>query len=129
MSREGAERGELALELPPDPALLASLRRELVAFLVAAGAERRRLVGIVVATHEIVANAILHADTATINVRAHVRGPRVTIQIADAGAWHPRSTPRAEGGMGLPLVHQLVDHTNVEHREDGTRVTLTSRIS
>ncbi len=77
--------------------------------------------GLVLAAHEVVANAVEHGgvreDAIVVDVRAHpgrltvtVRHPGPPFPVPDGGA----ASPGAERGRGLELARRLVD--DLEHR-------------
>ena len=110
--------------LPPDTAALAGLRRSLSLWLEAADVSDPPRGDVVLATHEVAANAIEHAGSASpIEVRARLVEGTITVEISDRGRWAPRVTD-IERGRGLPLIAALVSKLEVRTDQRGTVVRL-----
>jgi anti-sigma regulatory factor (Ser/Thr protein kinase) len=104
------------------------MRGELRAFLAAAGVADGAAAQIVLATHELLANAVLHARTGRILVTGRADQEAVEVTVRDFGTWRERSNARADGGRGLVLVERLVDELRVVHGDDGTCAVLLARL-
>jgi anti-sigma regulatory factor (Ser/Thr protein kinase) len=111
-------------ELAPIPGMLSGVRRELAAFLRIHGCQTATVERLVLATHEVLVNAVEHSGTAAIMLHAQMSQPGVVIEIRDQGSWLERGHARADGGRGLNLVGQLVDSVDLDARPGGTCVTL-----
>jgi serine/threonine-protein kinase RsbW len=105
---------------------LRPLRASLNAWLTAAGAAESSRDGLVLATHEAVANAIQHAGSVDpVLVQATEDESGFVIDVADAGRWVVRDAPTSEErGRGLQLIHALVFRADVVARKGGTTVRL-----
>jgi anti-sigma regulatory factor (Ser/Thr protein kinase) len=59
---------------------------------------------------------------ATFQATASRDGDSVTLEVRDRGQWRP---PRGEhGGRGIALMRVLCDEVTVDHRAEGTTVTM-----
>lgn len=80
-------------------------------------------------TSEVVANAVAHAPSEPIRVRARVRPGSFTVSVTDVGTDLPvlRSTgPEVPGGHGMRLVDRLATEWGVRsHGGDGKTVWFT----
>jgi len=114
--------------LQPDPVVLADLRHALAGWLEQAEVEDRSSAGIVLATHEVAANAIAHADSAAepVQVAARLIEGVVTVQVRDPR----RRTAHAPGAdeLGLELIEELVSELQVETDSRGTTLQLLCRV-
>jgi anti-sigma regulatory factor (Ser/Thr protein kinase) len=125
---EGSPRQSIVLDLPADPAVLASLRRSLDGFLQESGVQEEDRYAITVAASEAAANAIEHAygpADATFVLEASAEDGEVNVVVRDSGAWRaPRHPSR---GRGLALMEGLMDTVEIDRGEHGTEVRLTRR--
>jgi anti-sigma regulatory factor (Ser/Thr protein kinase) len=115
----------LALELPAEPASLATLRRSLGRYLAALGVEADDAFAITVAVGEAAANAVEHAygpAASTFSVEAIAGEDELCVTVRDRGRWRaPRGTGR---GRGLTLMKELTGSAEVSHSNEGTEVRL-----
>ncbi|MFL5862815.1 MAG: SpoIIE family protein phosphatase [Solirubrobacteraceae bacterium] len=78
-----------------------------------------------VAWSEACTNVVRHAYgpvEATFDAYAAREGDTVSLEVRDTGQWRP---PRGRhGGRGIMLMRHLCDEVNVDHRSDGTTVTM-----
>jgi anti-anti-sigma factor len=105
---------------------LAALRRDLRAWLAAAGATAGEAGDILIAVGEACANAIEHSGAepgSTIEVRAQLVGREVVLHVLDHGHWRSAAA-RSERGHGLRLMRVLMDAIDITSVRDGTRVEL-----
>jgi PAS domain S-box-containing protein len=127
---ELAHAGQLTLDLPADPAVLASLRRSLGGFLHEAGAGDEDAFAITLAASEAAANAIEHAygpADATFRLEASADAKEIRVVVRDSGRWRD---PRHPGrGRGLALMEGLMDRVEFARDEGGTEVRLVRRRS
>ena len=110
---------------------LATLRRDLRAWLAGAGATEREAGDVLIAVGEACANAIEHARAtsgSTIEVRAQLVGREVVLRIFDQGRWRT-AAPRSQRGHGLRLMRVLMDGIDIASVRDGTRVELRRRLA
>jgi len=137
--------GDVELEIPARSAYV-SLARQVVAAIAAVEPRFRteRIDDLRVAVSEAVTNAIeAHAvaDTdppARVCVRCHldVEGDRITVEVRDeAGGFDPGAVPVVpepehperlgwEHGLGIPIMRQLADETEIVPTGGGTAVRL-----
>jgi anti-sigma regulatory factor (Ser/Thr protein kinase) len=123
------EAGAISLSLPAEPESLPGLRRRLVRFLQAAGADEEETYEIALTVCEAAGNAIEHAygpADATFEVEARARDGELTAVIRDKGNWRE---PRAHGGgRGLKIMDGLMDELEVQTEESGTVVRMRRRL-
>jgi len=110
------------------------VRQVTARWAVEAGLPVRRAMDLVIAVHEIAANAVVHGS---VRARLTVRitpGKDIAAAITDEGRWRP-SAAGADGqrcggfeGMGLPLARQVCDAVVVQAGNGGTTVTLQMRL-
>jgi anti-sigma regulatory factor (Ser/Thr protein kinase) len=126
------------LEVAGEPAALRPAAARAAAAAVELGVAAERRADLVLAVHEVLANAWEHghggAPTPRIRVEV-VRGDdgAVTVHVADravGGGWHPDvhgmpADPGAERGRRLVIARALVDELAVAVDEPGTVVSLT----
>jgi GAF domain-containing protein/anti-sigma regulatory factor (Ser/Thr protein kinase) len=124
-------RDRLALRLPAEPAVLASMRRTLRQWLEALGAEELETYDVLVAVTEAAANAIEHAYgpvDAAFDVEAEASDDgEVALVVRDQGRWRP---PRGHNrGRGTLLMQELMDHFEVTTTEEGTEVRMRRKLA
>jgi anti-sigma regulatory factor (Ser/Thr protein kinase)/putative methionine-R-sulfoxide reductase with GAF domain len=124
-------RDRLALRLPAEPPVLASMRRTLRQWLEALGAEELETYDVLVAVTEAAANAIEHAYgpvDAAFDVEAEVSDDgEVALVVRDQGRWRP---PRGHNrGRGTLLMQELMDHFEVTTTEEGTEVRMRRKLA
>ncbi len=136
--------GDVELEIPARSAYV-SLARQVVAAIAAVEPRFRteRIDDLRVAVSEAVTNAVqAHADAADdggrVRIRCHldVEGDRVTVEIRDrAGGFDPDNVPVVpepdhpdrlgfEHGLGIPIMRELADETEIVPVGGGTAVRL-----
>ncbi|MEJ2889661.1 SpoIIE family protein phosphatase [Actinomycetospora aeridis] len=122
-----------ALEIPPDPRGLRSLRRALDAWLDDAGVGEDDAMSLVHAVGEAATNALEHAypqpppDGAGVRADAELDDDgRVTVTVADSGHWRPASDDPGGRGRGLMMMRGLVERVDVATGATGTTVTLST---
>ena len=119
---------ELALHLPAEPDVLATVRSALRRWLRSQGVGAEAMEALVLAAGEAAANAVEHAyglRAEVFDVTARREDDEIVIGVRDRGRWRE---PRERGrGRGLAIMESTVDA--VEHRrtEDGTEVVLRRR--
>jgi len=135
--------GEVELEIPARPAYL-SLARQVVAAIAAVEPRFRndRIDDLRVAVSEATTNAVeAHADESGAG-RIHLRcsldvdGDRITVEVRDeAGGFDPGAVPVVpapddpdrlayEHGLGIPIMRQMADETEIRPTDGGTAVRL-----
>lgn len=114
--------------LPPDVAVLSSLRHSLSRWLDEAGVGDPPRADVVLATHEAAANAIEHAGASgSVDVEATVGGGGVLVEIKDHGRWKPSGVQDVERGRGLALMRALVSDVVIDTDTNGTTLRLYER--
>jgi hypothetical protein len=82
---------------------------------------------ILLAAHEAFTNALLHAGqprTIAVTVDGAVRDGVVEIRVGDHGHWREGNRGTAGAGLGLHLMHALMDTVDVRTGREGTTVRL-----
>lgn len=134
----GQRRPAGALDLAFDADTLADLRRAVLAVAVAAGLPGERADEVMLAVHELAANAVRHgggAGRAWLDVTAGY----LSCQVSDTGPGSPGDRARSDGaGPGLPwpfrpghglwLVRNVADHLSVQTDPHGSEVTVAFRL-
>jgi GAF domain-containing protein/anti-sigma regulatory factor (Ser/Thr protein kinase) len=109
---------------------LAAIRRLLRGWLSDAGADRRAIEAILLASGEACTNAIEHAygpGEQTFDLVGYREGDDVVLVIRDGGRWRP---PRGQNrGRGLGLMETFMDQVTVEPSESGTEVRMRRKIN
>ena len=125
--RTDADRMELQVGAVPES--LATMRRALRIWLLAAGADEDFTNDVLVAVGEAAANAVEHAYGPVDNdfvVTAQRDGDDAVVTVLDRGRWRPsRGSNR---GRGLALMRELMDDVRVDSGDEGTVVTLRRRL-
>jgi anti-sigma regulatory factor (Ser/Thr protein kinase) len=119
----------MALDRAFDAGTLPSLRKAVLAEAAMAGMPGDRAVDVMLAVHELAANAVRHgAGTGTLAMR--VSDGRLYCQVSDvgpAGGTGPATAAarqwRVERGHGLWIVHMSADQVSVASGPAGFRVT------
>lgn len=123
------------LTLPADPAQLPSLRQQVRRCVASLPIPPQRQSETVLAVDEAAANAIQHAytpgQTGTIELTIWTEPDALCVQICDHGHWRPPgpTLDLPDHGLGITLMHRLIDGVLIEHGHDGTRVLLRQPIS
>jgi anti-sigma regulatory factor (Ser/Thr protein kinase) len=102
------------------------LRAHLRLWLVQQRVAEDEVLDILLATHEAFTNSLLHAGqprTIAITVEGAVRDGVVEIEVGDHGHWR-EGNREAAGGLGLHLMHALMDTVEVRTGREGTTVRL-----
>ena len=110
------------IQLPPDVAQLAPLRRQLAEWLAQAEVEPNASAAVVLATHEAAANAVEHAH-ASVVVTVSRDENRVTVVVRNSGGWK-ESDGDEHRGRGLILMRSLMSLVEVGSRPDGSVVRM-----
>jgi anti-sigma regulatory factor (Ser/Thr protein kinase) len=113
-----------------DGGSLYALRTAVAAHAAAAGLSRARVYDVVVAAHELAANAVRHgAGRGRLQLR--VDGALLYSQVSDDGSVSSADQPRtgavpwrSEHGHGLWLVGEVADQLSVDHGPAGTTATV-----
>jgi GAF domain-containing protein/anti-sigma regulatory factor (Ser/Thr protein kinase) len=120
----------LNLRVAARPEELAAIRRLLRGWLTDAGADRRSIEAVLLASGEACTNAIEHAygpGEQTFELEGARDGDDIVLEIRDSGRWRP---PRGQNrGRGLGLMETFMDEVEVTPGEHGTAVRMRRRIS
>jgi anti-sigma regulatory factor (Ser/Thr protein kinase) len=124
----------LHLELPSDPTELGGMRRDLGAWLRAAGAGGEVVEVVQMACHEACSNSIEHGysfGAGKLWVDAELDEGRVVLTVRDEGQWIERPDgPLRFRGNGLPLMQALMDSVELSHDNgSGTAVRMSRSLS
>jgi PAS domain S-box-containing protein len=115
--------------LPAEPESLPGLRRRLMRFLHAAGADDSETYEITLTVCEAAGNAIEHAygpGDATFEVEARLDARELVATVSDHGHWRERRG--AHRGRGLNIIEGLMDDVEVSTEPDGTVVRMRRRL-
>jgi len=125
----------LHLSLPADPAQLPALRQRVRRCIAALPIPPQQQAETVLAVDEAAANAVQHAydpdQPGWIELTIWTEPDALCIQVCDHGHWRdtaPGADPPSPG-LGITLMHHLVDGVFIEHGTGGTRVLLRHPIS
>ncbi|HEX6713599.1 MAG TPA: SpoIIE family protein phosphatase [Thermoleophilaceae bacterium] len=121
---------QLKLRVAARPEELAAIRRLLRGWLADAGADRRAIEAVLLASGEACTNAIEHAygpGEQTFELEGARDGDDIVLVIRDSGRWRP---PRGQNrGRGLGLMETFMDEVEVTPSESGTAVRMRRRIT
>lgn len=98
------------------------LRETVLAHATAAGMPEGRAVDVMIAVHELAANAVKHGGGSG-RLRMSVTGRELICQVSDPGTAGTSPWPY-EPGHGLWLVRQVADYISVHHGPAGSQVTV-----
>ena len=129
MSGSDATSDQETVELPPDTTSIAIARR-FVARALAGRVPREVIADLVLATSELVTNAIEHGHAEPVGVTVDVGGSAATVtvrstgraQVSDHAAWDLPST-EVRTGRGLGIVRRVSDHVDVIHTGDSLHIS------
>jgi serine/threonine-protein kinase RsbW len=120
---------QLRLQARPESAQL--LRQRLYLWLDELGAGGDEIFDIALASSEAFANAIEHPyrpRAEVIDVDGSISDDTITITVHDHGTWG-QHRQRAQGGYGLPLMHQLMNTVEVHTQPNGTTITMQRQLA
>jgi GAF domain-containing protein/anti-sigma regulatory factor (Ser/Thr protein kinase) len=121
---------QLNLKVAARPEELAAIRRLLRGWLSDAGADRRAIEAVLLASGEACTNAIEHAygpGEQTFDLEGARDGDDIILVIRDSGRWRaPRGQNR---GRGLGLMETFMDEVEVTPSATGTAVRMRRRIT
>jgi anti-sigma regulatory factor (Ser/Thr protein kinase) len=122
-----AEPGVLVREFDADA--LAGLREAVLGYATACGMPGDRALDVMLAVHELAANAVCHGPGQG-RLKLHVTGGTLHCEVSDSGT---SSRDGRSGGMvpwpveqghGLWLVHTAADHVRVTSGPHGSQITV-----
>jgi anti-sigma regulatory factor (Ser/Thr protein kinase) len=117
----GASEEGVLLDEGFDAATLHRLRDRVAACAAAAGMAASRVPDIILAVHELAANAVRHGAGAGRLVMHAVPGGALSCQVSDSGSG--RGTWPVRQGHGLWIVRETADQMTMSSGPDGSRVT------
>jgi PAS domain S-box-containing protein len=123
----GAER--LRTVMPARARSLAPARHELRDWLHGAGVSETRVDDLVLATSELLTNAVEHAYRSPsvvpglVSLAAHLAGDEVVVEVRDAGSWKPQPSGTARG-RGLTIARAVVGSLALHTGPSGTTAVL-----
>jgi GAF domain-containing protein/anti-sigma regulatory factor (Ser/Thr protein kinase) len=130
VQRSPTANERLNLRVAARPEELAAIRRLLRGWLTDAGADRRAIEAVLLASGEACTNAIEHAygpGEQTFELEGARDGDDIVLEIRDSGRWRaPRGQNR---GRGLGLMETFMDEVEVTPSETGTAVRMRRRMT
>ena len=132
MPDQGNDTAPLHVQLQARPEYAHLLRERIRMWLEEAGANKREIFEVLLATSEAYTNAVKHPQKRTsplVDIDGSISDHAVSISIRDHGTWQSEQTHRDGGGMGLPLIEHLMDAVRVECLLDGTTVTMRRHLA
>ena len=117
-----SDANTLTITYPAEPDSVARARYALSEFAAVAGADRKQIDDIRLATSEAVTNAVLHAyrgDPGSVHVTAAVVAGELWILICDDGRGLEARSERPGLGLGLALISQASDELAIVPRAGG----------
>lgn len=122
----------LQIQVPATPDRLRDIRRQLSAWLQAAGASESLAADIVLAGNEACTNSAEHAyrsgNVGAMRVEAQLSGGEIILKIVDFGTWKPPSGDNPFRGRGIPLMRAVSDRVQLDQSETGTTVEMAFRV-
>jgi anti-sigma regulatory factor (Ser/Thr protein kinase) len=123
----GNNRETLSLRLAARPAQAPLLRAHLRIWLAEHHTVDHEILDILVAANEAFGNALRHAGqprSIAVHVDAGISDGVVEIVVRDHGRWQEDQRNGDETGLGLALMHALMDSVELEASREGTTVRL-----
>jgi anti-sigma regulatory factor (Ser/Thr protein kinase) len=120
----------LVLELTADPDAQRAMRRTVGRWLERAGVGAEQAHEVQVACHEVCSNSIEHGHRfgdEMVHIEAELDGDLLSLVVADSGTW--RDKRESDRGRGLNMARAFMDTVEVETDRNGTRVSMTRRLS
>lgn len=144
--RSSIERDVIEMRLPCEPRFLSVVRLTVAGAAARAGLGVGEIDDLKVATSEACTNALEHAYqdnpedcSPAVVIRMQVRDGEMRVEVEDAGCgFEPKRLPkvdpeqrvRDEGGLGIYLIHSLMDEVKIESAPgSGTKVTMVKRVA
>jgi anti-anti-sigma factor len=121
--------GDLRLQLPAEPQVVATIRHTVGQWATLSGASDEEAHDLVFAVGESVTNVIEHAYASSggdVEVEASISEGLARIVVRDHGRWRPSRAD--EGGRGLLLMQMLVEEFDVISGPAGTEIQLSRRV-
>jgi len=149
--RSGTEHGCLGrdvieMRVPCEPRFLSVVRLTVAGAAARAGLGVGEIDDLKVATSEACTNALEHAYQAcaegacpVVIIRMQVKEGEMRVEVEDEGCgFEPKRLPkvdpeqrvREEGGLGIYLIHSLMDEVKIESAPgSGTKITMVKRVA
>ena len=121
-AHSGTDAESVELNREFDAATLAGLRDAVLAFAAAHGMSRARATDVMLAVHELAANAVRHGPGHG-RLRMRVTARTLRCEVSDPGQADDDPWEVKEG-HGLWLVGKTADHVSVTSGPGGSRITL-----
>jgi len=121
---DDAEARVLVREFDADA--LAGLREAVLGYATACGMSRDRAIDVMLAVHELAANAVCHGPGHG-RLQLHVTASALHCEVSDPGTSSSdgRAVPwPVEQGHGLWLIHAAADHVRVTSGPNGSLITM-----
>jgi serine/threonine-protein kinase RsbW len=119
---------DLSIEVPARADRLAEIRNQLSAWLESIALPDVTAADIVLVVNEACTNCIEHAyrdvDIGSIRVEAQVEGAQICVDVSDCGVWRTPSEQSSTRGRGLPIMHAVSRHVELDTAETGTTVRM-----
>lgn len=146
LERNGVGRDMIEMRVPCEPRFLSVVRLTVAGAAARAGLGVGEIDDLKVATSEACTNALEHAYQAgaesacpLVVIRMHVKDGEMRVEVEDEGCgFEPKRLPkvdpeqrvREEGGLGIYLIHSLMDEVKIESAPgSGTKVTMVKRVA
>jgi anti-sigma regulatory factor (Ser/Thr protein kinase)/putative methionine-R-sulfoxide reductase with GAF domain len=120
----------LDLRLRAEPSALRRIRTAVRRWAASTAATAEEINDLLVAVGEASANVVEHAygpRGGMISVQLSYEAPAIVAVVGDNGRWRPARGHNR--GRGTALIHGLTDGVEIEHGEDGTRVTIRKNVA
>lgn len=121
-AHSGTDAESVELNREFDAATLAGLRDAVLAFAAAHGMSRARATDVMLAVHELAANAVRHGPGHG-RLRMRVTARTLRCEVSDPGQADDDPWEVKEG-HGLWLVGKTADHVSVSAGPEGCRITM-----
>ncbi|HEY0636055.1 MAG TPA: SpoIIE family protein phosphatase, partial [Pseudonocardiaceae bacterium] len=122
----------LRLELAPDPAMLAPLRRRAGSWLALAGLSEVQEHDVVLALTEAASNAVEHGhrdgEPGTVDVTLALEDGRLVVTVTDHGTWRTPEPVPGTRGRGLLMMRAFMDEVTVTPGAGGTTVRMVTAL-
>lgn len=130
LRRTGPTPEPLELTLPAAVSSLGDVRAAVRRWLAAVDAGPATVTDLLIAVGEATSNVVEHAygpEGGTMTVRLELVPPDLVVTVRDTGRW--RAPRGADRGRGTQLMRAASDDLQVDHRPDGTDVTIRLRLA
>lgn len=126
MSAQSQVPAEVELDLPPNASSVSRARTALADLARRVGAPEE---DVKLAVSEAVGNAVIHAfrggEAGTISLRAHSKGKRLQVTVADDGSGMRPNLDSPGLGLGLSLITRLALDVHFDSSDRGTTISMS----